>query len=159
MLTPRNSGLVDCDSCAQRIPFRRFTCITCVEEDFSNFLDFCVEDRCSDTLTEFDRRDFVHSFSHTLIRSTQRLLGYEMPFLFIVSRLRSERVKRSFREQEAANVGVDPNLQKPISSAAKEAELAGKPSVTDLICCICNESLTLPCWACASCGMYLCFIF
>lgn len=146
--------MVNCDSCAQRIPFRRYTCITCVEEDFSNAVDFCVEDRCSDTLTEFDRRDFVHSFSHTLIRSTQRLLAYEIPYLFIVSQLRSERVKRSFREQEAAKVGVDPNVEKAVSTATTEAELAGKPSITALVCCICDQDLTLPCWACASCGTY-----
>ncbi|KAF5329683.1 hypothetical protein D9619_008943 [Psilocybe cf. subviscida] len=152
-----NVGVNTCDSCTQRIPFRRYTCITCVEEDFSNVIDFCVEDRCFNTLTEFDRRDFVHSFSHTLIRSTQRLLAYEMPFLFTMSRQRSERVKRSFREQEVAKVGVKPNVQKVVSIAATQANLAGKPSVTALVCCICNQDLTLPCWACASCDVDLLF--
>jgi hypothetical protein len=138
-----------CDICRQTIVFRRYMCMTCVADDYSTWADFCVDSNCSDIQDTVNTTDFVHSSSHTLLRCTERIYTYELPTIVSQVRLRSEKIKKSFRDNNSVTGqthGVDRKTDK--SSYPTDTETPTSP----LMCTSCSSLLTLPCWACAVCS-------
>lgn len=140
-----------CDICRQTIVFRRYMCMTCVADDYSTWADFCVDSNCSEVQEAVNTTDFVHNFSHTLLRCTERIYTYELPAIVSQARSRSEKIKKAFRENISATGsahGIHGKTDK--SSHSTDTEATPNP----LECASCGSLLTLPCWACAVCSTF-----
>lgn len=151
-LVPRQ---VYCDACLQSIVFSRYVCVTCIDEDFSNQLDLCTDNpHCTSTIL-FAARDFVHSSSHTLLRTDRHILSSEVFTLFTQSNQRSERIKKMFRSREEERKISDRGKSRPnTQSAIENIKLDIKSPTPTLKCSRCDNILTLPCWACAICSTW-----
>ncbi|KAF5318870.1 hypothetical protein D9619_010940 [Psilocybe cf. subviscida] len=141
-------GGVFCDVCKQDIIFQRYMCITCIEDDYSNRVDFCVDSNCSELQNTFSTTDLVHSPSHTILRCTERIYTYELPNIASQAQILSESVKKRFREQNSVkNQFHKVDMKTGKSNPASD----NKAVVPHLTCSCCGIPLTLPCWACAIC--------
>lgn len=146
-----SSGSMVCDVCRQTIVFRRYMCITCVADDYSTWVDFCVDSNCSEVLDTINTTDFVHSSSHTLLRCTERIYTYELPTIVSQVRSRSEGIKKTFRKNKSATGRAHGDSKKTDKSSHPiDIEIPTSP----LVCASCSSLLALPCWACAVCSTF-----
>lgn len=147
-----------CDVCGQRLAFTRLLCITCMEEAMTNQIDLCPE--CMDKLTYNREKTFVHHLSHSLIRSSRVILFSELPIIIPRARLLSERIKASAKASEDKKSSTKDRESKALkvsdAKATKDPDtekvFTSRPSLTTLICACCGKDVTLPCWACVTCG-------
>ncbi|KDR73637.1 hypothetical protein GALMADRAFT_142100 [Galerina marginata CBS 339.88] len=149
-------GRFVCDVCDRDIVFTRYLCITCMEEDLSDQIDMCAE--CIDSRVFTRETRFVHHFSHSLIRSSRCIHYCELATMIPHARLRSERIKASFkasaaRKQLSQGHEVKTTKNVGISKAWRDSDDAVRSRLTTLplICACCRKELTLPCWACVTC--------
>lgn len=147
------SGSMICDICEQTIVFRRYMCMTCVADDYSTWVDFCVDSNCSEVQDTVNTTDFVHSSSHTLLRCTERIYTYELPTIISQVRLRSERIKKSFRENDKLATRQIQRVDRKSDNSSHFTDLNQIPTNSP-VCTSCSSLLTLPCWACAVCSTF-----
>jgi len=136
-------GSYFCHSCHRRIIFERYQCITCMDEDLSSQIDLCAD--CIEMPNLSSESQFAHDLSHSLICSKHRIHECELASMIPQARLRSERIKSSFRAVEAK--GTAPNTA---VDADQETHVA--PDFVLFQCVCCSENITLPCWVCVGCG-------
>jgi hypothetical protein len=140
---------VVCDVCRQDIIFQRYMCITCIEDDYSYWVDFCTDSNCPELQNTFSTTDLVHSPSHTVLRCVERIYTYELPKVAARAQVLSESIKKRFREQNSAK---DHSQRADIKTGKSNLASDNKTAVTHPICSCCGQLLTLPCWACAICS-------
>jgi hypothetical protein len=138
-------GSYFCHSCQRRIIFERYQCVTCMDEDLSSQIDLCAE--CIQTPNLASESHFAHDVSHSLIRSTHRIHECELASMIPQARLRSERIKSSFRAAEAKDTA-------PNATVNTDQKTRAAPVVDPFQCACCSEKITLPCWICVSCGAF-----
>lgn len=139
------SGSYFCHSCQRRIIFERYQCVTCMDEDLSSQIDLCAD--CIGTPNLSSDSHFAHDLSHSLIRSTHRIHECELASMIPQARLRSERIKSSFRAVEAKDTA-------PNATVDADQETRAAPALVPFQCACCSEKITLPCWVCVGCGAF-----
>ncbi|KDR79356.1 hypothetical protein GALMADRAFT_265823 [Galerina marginata CBS 339.88] len=148
-----------CDVCDQRVVFTRLVCITCMNEDMSNYIDLCPE--CTESRVFSKARTFVHHLSHSLIRTSRAISKAELPIIVLKARLLSERIKASVKASEDKKNSTKDRDSKALKGsdhkATKNADteniVTSRPTLTPLICASCSKDVTLPCWACIACAL------
>lgn len=148
-----------CVVCDQRVVFSRFICITCIEEDMTNEVNLCLG--CVESHTFIKTRKYVHHLSHSLIRTLHVVHFAELPLIIPKARLLSERIKASVKASEDKKNSTKDHGSKALkgsdSKATKDTYAENivtiRPSLTALVCACCIKDVTLPCWACITCGM------
>ena len=148
-----------CAVCDQRVVFSRLICITCIEEDMTNEVNLCLE--CMESHTFIKARRYVYHLSHSLIRTLYVVHFAKLPIIIPKARLLSERIKASIKASEdkknstkdrdsKALKGSDSKATKDINA---ENIVTSRPSLMVLVCACWIKDVTLPCWACITCGM------
>ncbi|KIM34875.1 hypothetical protein M413DRAFT_450024 [Hebeloma cylindrosporum] len=141
-----NVGSYFCHSCQRRIIFERYQCVTCMDEDLSTQIDLCAD--CIGNPNISSESNFAHDSSHSLIRSTHRIHECELASMIPQARLRSERIKSSFRTVEAKD-----KVPNETSSVDSDQEARDAPAVVPFRCACCSDKITLPCWVCLGCAL------
>ncbi|KAF9562462.1 hypothetical protein CPC08DRAFT_376954 [Agrocybe pediades] len=154
-----NRGIY-CYSCCVPIPFTRFVCITCVDEEDGDQIVLCPE--CIQSLS-LKISTFTHSLSHCLICCPVRMHCYELLDIFTQSRRRAKRLIASFKEAEARAKSKQSKKHRGDGNAEFEHKLNVGPeteidnivttSSAPLKCACCDKNLTLPFWACVKCEL------
>ena len=148
-----------CYSCRVPIPFTRFVCITCVQEDFQDQIVLCPECIKSRKLSI---STFTHSLSHCLVSCPIRMHCYEFADIIFQARRRAKRLIASFKNAETRAKMAESRKQnmtggleevaKYVDSEADNENIV-MASSSPLKCSCCDHNLTLPFWACVNCGM------
>ncbi|KAF8989784.1 hypothetical protein BDQ17DRAFT_1288362 [Cyathus striatus] len=121
-------GARSCDGCENDIIYDRYSCITCVSDDYSTCIDLCGD--CINKEPTWDM--FTHKISHTLLRSQHILIDARAAWLIPEAQKMSSRIKAAF---------------------SKASSTRKKP-----LCACCEKPITLPCWVCVECApdLYVC---
>lgn len=114
-----------------------------MNEDLSSQIDLCAD--CIETPNLSSESHFAHDVSHSLIRSTHRIHECELASMIPQARLRSERIKSSFRAVEAKDTA-------PNATVNADQETRAAPVAAPFQCACCSEKIALPCWVCVGCG-------
>lgn len=141
-----------CDTCSQPLLFSRYICITCVDEDYTNQIDFCTDNSQCASETLFTKRNFLHSTSHTLLRTNRHIPMAKKKELILKFNLFSEEIKKMFRSREESRKAS--NTKNFAIQMAIEIRRNVNPPAIEIKCTSCQKKLTLPCWACADCRTY-----
>jgi len=132
----------------------RYRCITCMKEDLSNQIDLCTDTpKCIENASSNPRHDFVHSPSHTLLRSKFFLHKiYFSGFIVQQCRTTSENIKKRFRTLEE-NKKMAKKMAKALKSgkSGHTMQMEEASNVEPLMCVCCEKEVSLPCWVCAIC--------
>ncbi|KAF6748146.1 hypothetical protein DFP72DRAFT_1174531 [Ephemerocybe angulata] len=123
-----------CDYCGNQFCFTRHFCITCQLESLDNQIDICGQ--CLHKTEPVTTENFTHRPSHTIFKTTRRLLNMEKAHHVKQARIRSKRVKQIFRPSDGAHH----------HGGSKEAK-----KDLEIKCSSCEEDVHLPCWVCTVC--------
>ncbi|KAJ2916923.1 hypothetical protein MD484_g3503, partial [Candolleomyces efflorescens] len=138
-----------CDSCRNQFCFLRHICIVCCLESLNNQVDIC--EKCIDKKDVITTDNFTHRISHTMFKTLRHIPPMEFAHIIPQARIRSRRVKASFRSggshhHAAPSKPQDHRLSDPHLLAVSEPSVSHTFDVNkaqDVLICMDCESKKL----------------
>ncbi|KAJ4475478.1 hypothetical protein J3R30DRAFT_3375675 [Lentinula aciculospora] len=135
-----------CSKCDKTIIQSRLICLTCIRNDLSRGLDFCLE--CLELSK--NTKGYKHVPSHAMLKVDSVILDGLLAWAIPEAHHVATRVKRVFRTKQSR-----------INEAQQEGTKDARPKKSkrmETMCCCCGKEVNTPCWVCLFCtpDTYVC---